>query len=207
MQGNRRLQGTNTDAGGTEYSSSKSPPKILTRTTDLPSLSALDAGDIVECYALTRMAKLENSMGASSSSLIVRKSAIAFRYKPKSSSPDVHDKEPFELTLEYGPQRTGPTQSFEAMPSVNGHYRGLAYEDGDGMYVSWENHGTYFVLIDVSLVRYSIFDVFFSFLMFTCLYRINTLQPKYIMHCPYRMRTGIMRITWHHLQVLYCPRC
>ena len=50
-------------------------------------------------------------------------------------------KAPFELTLEYGPQRTGSTQSFEAMPSVNGHHRDLEYEDGDGMYVSWENHG------------------------------------------------------------------
>lgn len=141
MQVPRNMQGTNSDAGGAEYSSGKSPPKILTRSTDLPSLSALDAGDVVECYALGRMAKLENSMSASSSSLLVRKSAIAFRYKPKSSSPDANDKEPFELTLEYGPQRTGPTQSFEAMPSVNGHHRDLGYEDGDGMYVSWENHG------------------------------------------------------------------
>jgi len=121
--------------------SNRSSPQILTRSTDLPSLAALDAGDVVECYALTRTAKLENSGGASPHSLLVRKSAIAFRYKPKSSSPDAAIKAPFELTLEYGPQRTGSTQSFEAMPSVNGHYRTLEYEDGDGMYVSWENHG------------------------------------------------------------------
>ncbi len=120
----------------------KSSPKILTRSTQLPALSALDAGDIVECYALTRMAKLENSAASASPyNIIVRKSAIAFRYAPKSSSPDVVTKDPFELTLEYGPQRTGSTQSFEAMPSINGHSRDLAYEDGDGKYVSWENHG------------------------------------------------------------------
>lgn len=119
----------------------KSSPTILSRNTELPSLAALDAGDVVECYALTRMAKLENVGGVNSNNIMVRKSAIAFRYKPKSSSPDIVVKDPFELTLEYGPQRTGSTQSFEAMPSVNGHYRDLEYEDGDGMYVSWENHG------------------------------------------------------------------
>ena len=119
----------------------ESSPQILTQSTVLPSLSTLDAGDVVECYALKRMAKLENSGNLSPSSLLVQKSAIAFRYKPKSSSPDAVVKAPFELTLEYGPQRTGSTQSSEAMPSVNGHERDLEYEDGDGMYVSWENHG------------------------------------------------------------------
>lgn len=123
-----------------EYTSSV-VPKILTKNTDLPSLSALDAGDVIECYALYRNAKLENSDSLSPSALTVQKSAIAFRYKPKSTSPDAVVKAPFELTLEYGPQRTGSTQSFEAMPSVNGHHRDLEYEDGDGMYVSWENHG------------------------------------------------------------------
>jgi hypothetical protein len=122
-----------------EYTSSVAP-KILTKNTELPSLSALDAGDIIECYALHRNAKLENSDSLSPSALTVQKSAIAFRYKPKSTSPDAVVKAPFELTLEYGPQRTGSTQSFEAMPSVNGHHRDLEYEDGDGMYVSWENH-------------------------------------------------------------------
>lgn len=123
-----------------EYASSV-VPKILTKNTELPSLSALDAGDVIECYALHRNAKLENSDSLSPSALTVQKSAIAFRYKPKSTSPDAVVKAPFELTLEYGPQRTGSTQSFEAMPSVNGHHRDLEYEDGDGMYVSWENHG------------------------------------------------------------------
>lgn len=147
----REMQGsTSTANADVEYSTNKTPPKILTRSTDLPSLSALDAGDVVECYALTRMAKLENSMSASTSPLVARKSAIAFRYKPKSSSPDANDKEPFELTLEYGPQRTGSTQSFEAMPSVNGHVRGLGYEDSDGMYVSWENHAKIYYALSIS---------------------------------------------------------
>jgi hypothetical protein len=80
-----------------------------------------------------RSAKLENG-------LMVRKSALAFRFVPKSSSPDVVVKDPVELTLEYGPQRTGATQTFESMPSINGKNRDLD-DGGDGMYVSWENHG------------------------------------------------------------------
>eukprot|EP00554_Chaetoceros_debilis_P016659 CAMPEP_0194111220 /NCGR_PEP_ID=MMETSP0150-20130528/10279_1 /TAXON_ID=122233 /ORGANISM="Chaetoceros debilis, Strain MM31A-1" /LENGTH=685 /DNA_ID=CAMNT_0038800601 /DNA_START=146 /DNA_END=2200 /DNA_ORIENTATION=+ len=115
-------------------------PEILTRSTELAQLLALDAGDVVECYALTRMAKLENSGMSGKTTLTVRKSAIGFRYKPKSSSPDAVTKEPFALTLEYGPQRTGSTQSFEAMPSVNGHKRELEKEGEEGMYLSWENH-------------------------------------------------------------------
>ena len=124
-------------------------PQILTRNTILPSLSTLDAADVIEVYALFRDAKLD-SIGSGSlllnknfnnngnNYLKVRKSAIAFRYKPKPSSPESAVKSPFELTLEYGPQRTGATQSFEAMPNINGgHGRDL----DDAAYVSWENHG------------------------------------------------------------------
>lgn len=121
-------------------------PQILTRNTILPSLSTLDAGDVIECYALFRDAKLDSIKGGKGNingesnkfNLKVRKSAIAFRYKPKPSSPESAIKSPFELTLEYGPQRTGATQSFEAMPNVHGG-QGRALDDA--VYVSWENHG------------------------------------------------------------------
>ena len=120
-------------------------PQILTRNTILPNLSTLDAGDVIECYALMRNAKLANTGNRDNNIynqkfLSVRKSAIAFRYKPKPSSPDAVIKSPFELTLEYGPQRTGATQSFEAMPSVMGTSNGNDHV-ADGTFVSWENHG------------------------------------------------------------------
>jgi len=136
-------------------------PQILNRNTILPSRETLDAGDVIECYTLMRMAKLENQHSWSSrhremtdnsnstdhrvknNNIIVQKSAIAFRYKPKSTSPDAVVKSPFELTLEYGPQRTGATQMNEAMPIVNGNFRKLdGSNDGnrDDMYLSWENH-------------------------------------------------------------------
>lgn len=120
-----------TGTGGTSTISQL--PQILTRNSYMPSLSNLDAGDVVECYALMRTAKLENG-------LLVRKTALAFRYIHKSSSQDAVEKAPFELTLEYGPQRTGSTQSFESMPSINGRKRDLD-TDGNGRYVTWENHG------------------------------------------------------------------
>jgi hypothetical protein len=88
--------------------------------------------------------------------LKVRKTALAFRYKPKSSSPDVAIKTPFKLTLEYGPQRTVSTQSFKAMLSVNGHLRDLdpksagsagfiVLNNEDGRYVTWGE--LYFVVL------------------------------------------------------------
>jgi hypothetical protein len=141
---NQATSESNDDIPGTS-SSIGSLPQILTRNSYLPSLNNLDAGDVVECYTLMRSAKLENG-------IMVRKSALAFRFIPKSSSPDVAIKDPFELTLEYGPQRTGATQSFESMPSINGKNRDLD-DNGDGMYVSWENHGKlqnlYYIIIIV----------------------------------------------------------
>jgi len=41
-------------------------PQILTRNTVIPSLAALDAGDVIECYTLMRMANLENEISLSS---------------------------------------------------------------------------------------------------------------------------------------------
>ena len=162
-----------------DYKEQQEYSEILTKSTILPHLSTLDAGDVIECYALIRNAKLQSVHGKTNNGynkktghpasylnsypqedynnsnndedsneyIQVRKSAIAFRYKPKSSSPDSTMKSPFELTLEYGPQRIGSMQEFEAMPNINGMMRGLDGNNGEntkntnsGGYVSWENH-------------------------------------------------------------------
>lgn len=150
-------------------------PEILTKSTVLPSLASLDAGDVIECYTLFRMAKLENVPFLSSSHsgsisdnfsgsdnsnstasshipthIEIRKSAVAFRYKPKPTSKDVAVKAPFEMTVEYGPQRTGVTQGMEAMPFVNGD-RFLDYGDryNDQKYVSWENHAKIYYTLSI----------------------------------------------------------
>ena len=137
--------------------------QILTRSS-VPGLSgSLDAGDVVEVYALTRQARLGGiPAGAAASSAAgggvrkkrgrdreeeeiegggrgfgtdagggggedsfgvkVRKTALAFRYRPPSgnSASVTPFKAPFELTLEYGPQRVGSSQEMEAVLLVGG---------------------------------------------------------------------------------------
>jgi len=108
--------------------------QILTRGT-LAALTKLDAGDMVECYALTRLAKLKSIFGSvgnnTPSNMSIVKSLLAFRYLPPSHA---MGKEPFELTLEYGPQRTGLLMNHEAMPILNDI-------EGEEKFVSWENEG------------------------------------------------------------------
>ena len=124
--------------------------QILTKAS-LNSLTKLDAGDFVECYLLTRQAKLKsplalnptNSTPAQQQYVTVRKSALGFRYKERRPG-DVHEKEKFELTLEYGPQRTGAVMDSEAMPTVS------VGDESEG-FVSWENEGkVYFETVILS---------------------------------------------------------
>ena len=105
---------------------------------------------------------------ASPSDIVVRKSALAFRHIRRSSyrasasnmnqnqalenNDDVHDDDDespdsFELTLEYGPQRTGSNINREAMPQVVSSYNNANEgnsnnaEESDESYVTWENEG------------------------------------------------------------------
>ena len=156
---------------------------ILSRTSQLSYLiSNLGAGDVVECYVVTRMAQLTNVVStvplgnaanagnrnldgedaetakesqetiaaASTTSsaqptgpILIRKSGLAFRYRPRvasaPNSPDTPDAPKyFEITLEYGPQRTGSTKSFESLPML---HVDTETDAGSNKYVSWENEG------------------------------------------------------------------
>jgi len=88
--------------------------------------------------------------------ILVRKSALAFRYRPRVASvshgshsssitldnqkspwDEIEQQKYFELTLEFGPQRTGVTKTSESVPLVHADM-----VDGTiGKYVSWENEG------------------------------------------------------------------
>lgn len=206
---------------------------ILSRASQLSSLiSNLDASDVVECYVVTRMARLTNvasssggnnnandggsgngrmrDMGdnaaevataknsdtkigvnakgegstatpASASTtnsniptgpILIRKSALAFRYRPRvasathiphtagsssyvpvehvSQGDQLEQQKYFELTLEYGPQRSGAAKTSESMPMIHvdmelmaeaGNTNGDGNEYSIGKYVSWENEG------------------------------------------------------------------
>ena len=98
--------------------------------------------------------------------ILVRKSALAFRYRPRvasvshgshsSSSITLDNQSPwdeieqqkyFELTLEFGPQRTGVTKTSESVPLVHADM-----VDGTiGKYVSWENEGRVYHSTRISL--------------------------------------------------------
>lgn len=143
-------------------------------------ISHLDARDVVECYVVTRMAQLEDvalhSGGSSfnvdgvhrklddsktfssisdatnipSGPVRIRKSALAFRHRPRVASASPTDRasstspghehkkrEYFELTLEFGPLRSGVNGTAESMPVVH-----MNMENGSnrtGKYVSWDN--------------------------------------------------------------------
>lgn len=83
--------------------------------------------------------------------VMIRKSALAFRYRPRvatashtqealSSNQRTHDKY-FELTLEYGPQRSGATRTSESIPIVRMDTDSFGEDSNIGKYVSWENEG------------------------------------------------------------------
>ena len=113
----------------------------------------------------------------------IQKAGLAFRYRPKvasvshgtattasssSSTIDNNDStsssDPtkyFELTLEYGPQRTGATKTSEAMPMVHVDMEVMAANYNDevennngsnnfGKYVSWENQGSVYYSTHIS---------------------------------------------------------
>lgn len=115
--------------------------QILYFDDDIPFLSGIQHGDVIECYSLIRNAKLDDSSIEETKSannmnndgflnLEVGTNAIAFRKKP-----NIHldYEELFELTLEYGPSRKGEHLSLESMPIVT---------NTDGKFhVYWENHG------------------------------------------------------------------
>ena len=102
--------------------------------------------------------------GIPSGPVVVRKSALAFRYRGAHAasdagadgggnaagalpSPDDRGARPrpkyFELTLEYGPQRAGAARTAESLPMVrwDGTALGGAGDGGGDPYVAWENEG------------------------------------------------------------------
>jgi hypothetical protein len=122
-------------------------PQILTRSA-LARLSAdLDAGDVLECYLLSRSTALH---GLVNSTITVTKQALGLRYRPPIT--DVNSgrvyvtKEALELTLEYGPMRAGSTLQHESIPRVVRETE----LSGETAYVSWENEGKVYYTTSIS---------------------------------------------------------
>jgi hypothetical protein len=100
-------------------------PRILTHSV-IPTLAvtALDAGDVVECYHLTRTTFLDGT------SIKVTKSALGVRYRrphaetvyyyadADGNSVPQQQQQRLELTLEFGAARGGPDLLWESFPRV-----------------------------------------------------------------------------------------
>lgn len=107
-------------------------PRLLTRSI-IPTLTeGLDASDVLECYELVRSAPLH---GIANSTITIQKLTLGIRFRPKGSDliNPYNMKTPMELTLEYGPQRVGPSLNYETMPIVN--------EEESSSFLAWDNSG------------------------------------------------------------------
>lgn len=91
----------------------------------------------------------------------IHKTALAFRYRPRVashkefssfvSSPHEHRKY-FELTLEYGPERTGATRTFESLPVIQMDTELMAEAGTDdfGKFATWSNDGRVYYSTQIS---------------------------------------------------------
>ena len=104
-------------------------PRVLT-TNLIPSITQdLDASDVLECYALVRSVPLH---GIADSSIHIQKAVLAFRFRPKRTAfGTLINKDPVEITLEYGPQRAGADLDHDGIPLVQ----------ADAFSMSWDNVG------------------------------------------------------------------
>ena len=108
--------------------------------------------------------------------ILIRKAALAFRYRPKvahvtpndaATTTTTNPEKYFELTLEYGPQRAGASKTSESMPMVHIDMEIMSnyYDGGDdgsssinssnsnnniGKYVSWDNQGSIYYSTHIS---------------------------------------------------------
>ncbi|KAL7450811.1 hypothetical protein ACHAWC_002666 [Mediolabrus comicus] len=103
--------------------------------------------------------------------ILIRKAALAFRYRPKvahvtpsgaDATSTTNPEKYFELTLEYGPQRAGASKTSESMPMVHidmeimsnyydgGGGDGSSINNNIGKYVSWDNQGSIYYSTHIS---------------------------------------------------------
>lgn len=134
--------------------------QILTRSAVRLLSEGLDAGDILECYALVRPASLHNGM-VSDAGMTIHKVAIGLRYRPLTVNDPADEGKIREITLEYGPQRMGASLTQESVPSVQ-----LEKSVGGGQeiadinitsaraFVTWENEGKVYYTTQIASAGY-----------------------------------------------------
>ena len=141
----------------------QSIPRVLSRSDVTPLSQGLDAGDILECYALVRPAALHNTL-LPNTPLKIHKVALGLRYRPLKAT---DESKYLEITLEYGPQRMGASLSQDSMPSVQREQQiGGGDEvppapsnsndtDANGnTFLTWENEGKVYYTTQIQSTGY-----------------------------------------------------
>jgi hypothetical protein len=132
-------------------------PQILTPSTVSLLSDGLDAGDILECYALVRRATLRNNQ-MTDATLTIHKVALGLRYRPLTELDESVEKIR-EITLEYGPQRMGANMDQESMPSVHreqttGGDTVDVNNTSSKAFVTWENEGKIYYTTQIASTGY-----------------------------------------------------
>lgn len=117
-------------------------PQVLTRAKISTLTQDLDAGDVLECYLLTRKVYLDRM---ANSTIAVSKQALGIRYRPPPNS----IKRPLEITLEYGPMRSASQSSPESDYLMHDVVPRLNEET-----VSWENDAQVYVTRSITAEIY-----------------------------------------------------
>jgi hypothetical protein len=133
-------------------------PQVLTKAAVPTLVAGLDAGDVLECYLITRTSYLH---GIAENRIPVHKQVIGLRYRPPSSASNtapaaganrgsafangITGKPPLSLTLEYGPTRTGRTPDLphDVLPRI-------VPEDNEVDMVTWENEAQVYYTTSIS---------------------------------------------------------
>jgi hypothetical protein len=143
----RAVQQSSSSTTGTETTSTSTTttiaiPQVLTRSMiSSLAITSLDAGDVIECYVLTRKSVLHGTV------IQITKSALGLRYRHRpatgrkydnseyinqmntagtgtgtgtgtGSSHSVSSRRRLELTIEYGPARAGNNLGHESIPHI-----------------------------------------------------------------------------------------
>ncbi|KAL7549360.1 hypothetical protein ACHAWF_012631 [Thalassiosira exigua] len=161
----RGLQGESQQGlqGGPERRTEETATKWDSESRGLKGIVSAESSassDEGEAKAAPSSATSGASSGVPAGPVLIRKSALAFRYRPSAivveedptPAERAQRKKYFELTLEYGPQRAGAARTSESVPAVrvDPELAGTGSEGGGhdddesatlGKYVSWENAG------------------------------------------------------------------
>ncbi|KAL7572350.1 hypothetical protein ACA910_021563 [Epithemia clementina (nom. ined.)] len=137
-----------------------SVPQLLTYNVALDLVDYLDAGDVLECYLLTRQTYLHYNFGSPTPNIDapnstqtdagrkipIQTTALGLRYRPPSGG----SKPPLDLTLEYGPNREGKDNLHLSVPVLQDSDNPFDDDSWKPIRVTWANEGQVYYTTQIS---------------------------------------------------------